>query len=280
VITVTREPAGRTLSLQSVASLTRTRFDVAGGCDGCTEAIGDEALELIFAYLAGILTLINPCVLPVLPIVLASSLHRDRRAPIALAAGLSTAFVALGLGVNALGPVLGLDMEDVSRGAALVMVVFGLVMLVPALGDRFSMATSGLAARAGLQIDQISDAGLGGQFLSGTLLGAVWSPCIGPTLGAAIALASTGESLGRAGAIMLAFALGVSTLILVLAYGAKSAIRRRQSALRVLAERAKPIMGIVFILVGAALWFRLNHILETWLINTLPPWLIDFSVIL
>ncbi len=237
-------------------------------------------MELVFGYLAGLLTLINPCVLPVLPIVLASSLHRDRRAPVALAAGLSLSFVALGLGVTALGPALGVDGDTFGRMAALVMVAFGLVMVVPAFSHRFSAATAGIASVADARIDQANDAGLGGQFLSGALLGAVWSPCIGPTLGAAIALASTGESLGRAGAIMLAFALGVSTLILVLAYGAQSAIRRRQGALRLLAERAKPIMGVVFILVGAALWFRLNHIVEAWLINTLPAWLIDFSVIL
>jgi cytochrome c-type biogenesis protein len=70
----------------------------------------------------------------------------------------------------------------------------------------------------------------------------------------------------------------VSTLILGLAYGAKSALRRRQTLLRSLADRAKPIMGVVFILVGTALWFRLNHVVEAWLIDTLPVWLIDFSV--
>lgn len=235
-------------------------------------------MELILAYLAGLLTLINPCVLPVLPIVLASSLHRDRRAPVALAAGMSLSFVTLGLGITALGPAVGLDTDSVARVAALLMAGFGLVMLVPSLSGQFSTATAGLAARADAQIDATSDAGLGGQVLSGALLGAVWSPCIGPTLGAAIALASTGESLGRAGAIMTAFALGVSTLILGLAYGAKSAIRKRQTLLRALADRAKPVMGATFIAVGLALWFGLHHVIDRWLIETLPAWLIDFSV--
>jgi len=235
-------------------------------------------MELIFAYLAGLLTLINPCVMPVLPIVLASSLHRDRRAPLALAAGMSLSFVALGLGVTALGPALGVDTDSVAQIAALVMVGFGTVMLIPSLSGRFSTATAGFAARADAQIDATSDAGLGGQVLSGALLGAVWSPCIGPTLGAAIALASTGESLGRAGAIMTAFALGVSTLILGLAYGAKSAIKRRQTWLRALADRAKPVMGATFIAVGLALWFGLHHVAEGWLVQNLPAWLIDFSV--
>lgn len=235
-------------------------------------------MELILAYLAGILTLINPCVLPVLPIVLATSLHRDRRAPIALAAGMSLSFVALGLGVTALGPALGIDGDTLARVAALVMVGFGAVMLVPVLSGAFSTATAGLAARADARIDTASEAGLGGQFLSGALLGAVWSPCIGPTLGAAIALASTGESLGRAGAIMAAFALGVSTLIIALAYGANSALRRRQSWLRAVAGRARPVMGVTFIAVGLALWFGLNHLIDAWLIEVLPAWLIDFSV--
>jgi cytochrome c-type biogenesis protein len=239
---------------------------------------GAHDMELIFAFLAGILTLINPCVLPVLPIVLASSLHRDRRAPLALAAGMSGAFVLLGLGVTALGPALGLDTEMVAQIAAVLMVGFGLVMLLPALSTRFSTATAGFAARADARIDGTADAGLGGQFLSGALLGAVWSPCIGPTLGAAIALASTGESLGRAAAIMVAFALGVSVLILALAYGAQSAIRRRQSTLRRLAERAKPVMGLTFIVVGAALWLGVNQLIEGWLVENLPSWLIDFSV--
>lgn len=235
-------------------------------------------MELIFAYLAGLLTLINPCVLPVLPIVLASSLHRDRRAPLALATGMSLSFVALGLGVTAVGPALGLDTDSVARAAALAMVGFGLVMVVPALSGRFSAATAGFAASADARIDATSDAGLQGQFLSGVLLGAVWSPCIGPTLGAAIALASTGESLGRAGAIMAAFALGVSTLIVSLAYGAKSAIHRRQTLLRALADRAKPVMGVTFMAVGLALWFGLHHVVEGWLIENLPAWLIDLSV--
>jgi cytochrome c biogenesis protein CcdA len=237
-------------------------------------------MELVFAYLAGLLTLINPCVLPVLPIVLASSLHRDRRAPLALAAGMSLSFVVLGLGVTALGPALGLDMDSVVKGAALMMVLFGLVMLVPALSGWFSTATAGFAARADARIDQTDYASLSGQVLSGALLGAVWSPCIGPTLGAAIALASTGESLGRAGAIMVAFALGVSTLILTLAYGAQSAIRRRQTTLRAFAERAKPAMGVAFVLVGTAIWFGLNQVVEGWLLQGLPTWLVDFSVII
>ena len=235
-------------------------------------------MDLILGYLAGLLTLINPCILPVLPIVLASATQADRRAPLALAAGLSAAFVLLGVGVSAAGPALGLSPDVVSRLAALMMVGFGLVMLMPALGGRFATATAGIAAFADARMDDVTRNGLGGQFLGGALLGAVWSPCIGPTLGAAISLAAQGEDLAWAGAIMAAFAAGVSTLILALAYGARSALAKRQAALRRLASRARPLMGATFVLIGLALWFRLNHLIDIWLLDRLPPWLIDLSV--
>ena len=131
---------------------------------------------------------------------------------------------------------------------------------------------------ADARIDAVTHAGLPGQFLAGALLGAVWSPCIGPTLGAAISLAAQGQDLLRAGTIMTAFAAGVSTLILILAYGARSTLAPRQAALRRLAVRAKPLMGATFVLIGLALWFRLNHRVDAWLLDVLPPWLVDFSV--
>jgi len=151
-------------------------------------------------------------------------------------------------------------------------------MLVPALGGRFALATAGLSARADAGMTATAPAGLGGQVLGGVLLGAVWSPCIGPTLGAAIALASQGQDLMRAGAIMVAFALGVSSLILMLAYGARTWLRRNMTRMRTLAARAKPVLGATFILIGLGLWFRINHIIDAWLIDTLPAWLVDFSV--
>lgn len=235
-------------------------------------------MDLIFAYLAGLLTLINPCVLPVLPIVLATSLQTDRRAPLALTLGMSLSFVVLGLGVAAVGPALGIHEDTVSRAAALLMIGFGAVMLIPAFGGRFALATSGLAAKADVGMSATASGGLGSQILGGMLLGGVWSPCIGPTLGAAIAMASQGENLIRAGMTMTAFALGVSTLILGLAYGTRHWLRRNMNRMRAFAERSKPVLGVTFILIGLGLWFRVNHIIDAWMIENMPAWLIDFSV--
>lgn len=235
-------------------------------------------MDLILAYLAGLLTLINPCVLPVLPILLATALQTDRRAPAALAAGMSLSFVLLGLGVAALGPALGIREDTVGRGAAILMIGFGAVMLVPALGARFALAASGLSARADAGMTAAGPGGLGAQVLGGALLGGVWSPCIGPTLGAAISLAAQGQDLPRAAAIMTAFALGVSTLILGLAHGARHGLSRHMGRIRALSQRARPLMGTTFVLVGLGLWFRVNHVVDAWLIEHMPAWLVDLSV--
>ena len=117
-----------------------------------------------------------------------------------------------------------------------------------------------------------------GQFLGGLLLGMVWSPCIGPTLGGAIALASQGQNLGYVTGIMTFFAAGVSTLILGLGLGAREAIRRRATSLRGLATRSKPILGVTFVAVGLMLLFKLHYIIEGWLVEVLPYWLQDLSV--
>ena len=170
------------------------------------------------------------------------------------------------------------DQFKTHRGAFWGMVVFGAILLVPMFAHRFEAATAGVAARADGQMNRIGEDGLTGQFLGGLLLGAVWSPCIGPTLGGAIALASRGGSLGYATLIMVFFALGVSTLIIGIGLGARSAIRKRANALRGLAERSKPILGAAFVVIGLMLVFKVHHVIEAWFLDVMPYWLQDLSV--
>ncbi|MEO0664955.1 MAG: cytochrome c biogenesis CcdA family protein [Pseudomonadota bacterium] len=235
-------------------------------------------VDLFFGYLAGILTLINPCVVPVLPIVLASALQASRAGPLALAAGMSIAFVFLGVTVSAFGYAIGVSAETIANAGAVIMIAFGLVLLVPRFSESFATVTGGFAGSADAQLDGVDRGSLKGQFLTGALLGAVWSPCVGPTLGGAIALASTGENLGWATAIMISFAAGVSTIILALSYGAQSALRSRAATMRKLAVYARPAMGAILVLVGTGILFKVHHMIEIWALDALPIWLQDLSV--
>lgn len=235
-------------------------------------------MEIVFAYGAGLLTLINPCVLPILPIILASSVQTNRHGPLAVAAGMSLSFVFLGMLVTVLGRSLGISEDTIVNTGAVLMIGFGIVLLVPYFSAGFATATAGFSSGADTTIDGIDQTGLRGQFLTGMLMGAVWSPCIGPTLGAAIGLASQGESLLLAATIMLFFALGVSTIILALGYGARSVIVKRQALMRSVAQKSRPFMGGVFVLVGIGILFKFQRVVEGWAVENLPDWLVDLSV--
>lgn len=193
---------------------------------------------------------------------------------------MSLSFVGFGLAVTAFGHLIGLSVDLLSQIGAGLMVVFGVMLLVPRFSGVLATATAGLSARADAGMDHLDRKALSGQFLGGVLLGTVWSPCIGPTLGGAIALASQGENLGRAALIMVFFAAGVSTLIIGLAYLAKGALARRRDLMRAIAAKSQKILGLAFLVVGLALLFKLHHYAEGWLLSVMPAWLADLSVAL
>jgi cytochrome c-type biogenesis protein len=232
----------------------------------------------VWAYLAGALTLINPCVLPLLPVIVAAAFQNSRYGPLMLAAGLTLSFAVIGLGVTAFGHLVGIDTLLINRAAAVVMILFGTVLLVPKAQAALAMLTAPLASRANSQIDRVQDAGAWGQFAVGVLLGAVWSPCIGPTLGGAIGLAASGENLGQAGLTMLMFGVGVSTVLMALAYGSREILKARRERLMRWMPWAKPIMGVTLLVVGIGILFHLDRVIEGWVLDHMPAWLQDLSV--
>ena len=235
-------------------------------------------MTYFWAYVAGLLTLINPCVLPLLPIVIAAAFQRSRLGPLALAAGLTVSFAVLGVAVTAFGHLVSLDSDSVSRAAAVVMMAFGGVLLVPRAQTALATLAAPLASRANARIDARDGDGIAGQFGVGVLLGAVWSPCIGPTLGGAIGLAATGEGLGQAAVTMLAFGVGVSTVLMALAYGSRQAVSTRRERLAAWMPWAKPLMGATLLVVGVAVLFHVDRMIEGWLLDQMPIWLQDLSV--
>ena len=235
-------------------------------------------MTYLWAYVAGLLTLINPCVLPLLPIVIATALQKSRLGPLALAAGLTVSFAVIGVSVTAFGHVVSVGADTVNRAAAVAMIVIGIVLLVPKAQTMLATLAAPLASGANTALDRRERAGVAGQFGVGVLLGAVWSPCVGPTLAGAISLAASGEHLGQAAITMVAFGVGVSTVMMALAYGSREAVMARRGALAAWMPWAKPVMGATLLLVGGAALLHLDRMVETWLLDLMPIWLQDLSV--
>jgi cytochrome c-type biogenesis protein len=233
--------------------------------------------NLGLGFLAGSLSTLSPCVLPLLPVLLGGAVQQHRLAPLALAGGLALSFTTVGLFVATLGFAVDIDGGAIRAVAAGLMVAFGAVLASPRLQLLFAGLAGPLTGGANGLLARISGDGLAGQFLLGMLLGAVWSPCAGPTLGAAIGLAAQSGTAGQAAAIMILFSLGATAPMLALAYGSRQALSRRRATLARLAELAKPVMGVVLLLVGLLILSGLDKVVETRLTDTMPSWLVNLT---
>lgn len=227
------------------------------------------------SFVAGAITFLSPCVLPVLPILVGSAGREHRHGPLALAAGLVVSFVAVGMLITSVGAAVGLDGASVRTGAAALMLIMGVILLSSRMQGRFSLAMAPVASAADRFAQQPFLSGLKGQFAVGSLLGAIWSPCTGPTLGAAIGLAAQSEGQAQAAAIMTFFGLGATVPMLALAYGAQSLLARHRSRLLGAGSMAKTGMGLVLVLVGLTVMTGVDKQVETFLLQAMPSEWID-----
>ncbi len=228
----------------------------------------------LLSFVAGVLSLLSPCVLPLLPVALAGALDRHRLGPLALAGGLAISSTGFGLAFAALG--FALDREVVRLVAAGLLVVFGAVLLSARMDLAFARATAPIAERTTSLLSRLGRRGLAGQLLIGALLGALWTPCGGPTLGSSISLAAQRESLLAAAAVMTAYSVGAAAPLLALAYSSRHALdapRRLAAVSRV----GKPVIGFTLMVIGALTLMGADKTLEGVLVEWMPPWLVDLT---
>ena len=229
------------------------------------------------ALLAGVLSVLSPCVLPLLPIVLGTAASAHRLGPVALAAGLAISFTAIGLFVATVGFAAGLDTGVFRTISAILLIGVGLVLLVPKLQEQFALAAAPVSNWAGGYTDNFTPGGLGGQFGLGLLLGAVWSPCVGPTLGAASVLAAKGEDLGQVALTMLAFGIGAALPLMLLGFVSREAMMRWRGRLMETGSIGKTLLGVLLVAVGVLVATNLDKRLETILVDASPQWLTELT---
>jgi cytochrome c-type biogenesis protein len=229
------------------------------------------------AYLAGVLSTLSPCVLPLLPLVLGSAASAHRLGPLALALGLASSFVVAGLFVATIGFSIGIDGDVFRMVAAALMILVGAVLIVPLFASRLALAAGPVSHWANERLAGLSAAGLRGQFGVGVLLGVAWSPCVGPTLGAASLLASQAKDLPRVAATMLVFGLGASSPLLVVGMLSREVMSKARDQVFSTGKRLKAALGIAFVLVGASIVTGAEKQIETALVEASPQWLTDLT---
>ncbi len=229
------------------------------------------------ALLAGLLSTLSPCVLPIVPIVLGSAMNAHRRAPIALALGLAISYGMIGTALAWAGTALELNSELVRRMGAALMGLFALVILSSSLQQRFAAATSGIGNTGNQLLSRLHLNGLYGQFIVGLVLGMVWSPCVGPTLGVAIVLASQGKHLMGAAVLMGLFSVGAALPIVILGYLSRSAMMNVRGRLLEVGRAGKVVLGCAMLLIAVATMSGTDRQAEAWLVIHSPAWLTNLT---
>ena len=228
-------------------------------------------------FVAGVLSILSPCVLPLVPILLTSAAQAHARGPLALAAGLSLSFALIGTAVAWAAANLGLDPTAFRIAGAVALALIGLVLLSTGLQQRFALATSGIGNAGQGVLSRLRLDDLRGQFVIGLVLGIVWSPCVGPTLGAAVLLASQGSQLPQIALMMAVFGLGAGVPLIVLGLISRSAMTRMRGNLLAAGRTGKMVLGAAMLVVAALIVSGTDKAIETWLVDHSPAWLTDLT---
>ncbi|AMM18593.1 cytochrome C biogenesis protein (plasmid) [Burkholderia sp. PAMC 28687] len=225
------------------------------------------------SFVAGAASVLSPCVLPLIPILVASALSKHRLGAVALAAGLGVAFAAVGTVLANLGASTGFDPELIRRAAAALMVAFGLIMLSSRLSAWFAVLGSQISNAGSGVLNTLSGDGLASQFAIGLVLGFVWSPCVGPMLGAATTLAAQGRHLGQIALLMMVFGLGAGAPLLLLGAASRTSWLRSHRAFGLLGRASKIALGVAFVALGLVVLFGYDRNIESALLSVSPMWL-------
>ena len=232
---------------------------------------------LALALLAGVLSTLSPCVLPILPIVIGTAASQHRYGPAALAAGLAVSFVTIGLFVATIGFAIGLDAAVFRKISAILLIGIAVVLLSSHLQQVVAGAASPLSTWVGDKFGGSSRQGLWGQVGVGMLLGAVWSPCVGPTLGAASVLASQGQNLVQVGATMLLFGIGAALPLLMLGMLSREVMMKIRGRMLSAGSTAKTALGVILLAIGFLVLSGYDKTAEAALVAAMPDWLTNLT---
>ncbi len=218
-------------------------------------------LLIVFALVVGAGTAVSPCVLPVLPAMLSASAAGGRRRPLGIVLGLTTTFAITIIGIaNVVGDV-GLGADPLRDVAIAVLILFGVALLIPEVGQRLERP---LAALSRLGPRTKGDGFLSGLLVGGAL-GFVYTPCAGPILAAVI---SVSAASGRAVAVGIAYAVGTGLMLFALALGGRRILDRLRGGGRAIAVQRG--LGVVMVATAIVLATMLDVRLDQWIAQNIP----------
>ncbi len=212
-------------------------------------------LQIFFALLAGVLTIAAPCILPILPILLGSSIGQTSKTrPLFIVAGFVVVFSGAAIILSIFTRSLGLNTNIIRTIGVYVLGIFGLLMLWPTPFELLMLRFNKLFVRVGALGKAAKRGNLSG-FILGMTLGVVWTPCAGPVLASVLTLVALQKDLSVAGILLFAYALGAGVPMLLIAYSGQY-LSNKITAVAKYSRLLQQIFGIIILLLSIAIYFN------------------------
>lgn len=223
-------------------------------------------LTVLLAFVAGVITILSPCVLPLLPIILAGAAGSGSARPLGIASGFIGAFTIATLGLATAVSTLGLSPDIQRQVSVVVLFALGLLMLVPQLQLHFeSIPSHWVPAMSG------SSNGFFGGLGLGAGLGLAWTPCVGPIMASVMTLAMSQQIDGSVVLITLAFAVGTALPLTAITIGGRRTVARLHW-FQVHGRSVQRVFGAAVMATAVCIWLGVDRSLQAALIDWLPDW--------
>lgn len=223
---------------------------------------------IAFAFLAGIVTILSPCILPVLPIVLSGSISGGKRRPWGVVLGFILSFTIFTLFLTALVKSLGISSNTLRSISVVIIFLFGLSLILP----NFQVFLEKLFSKLSSLFPKTnSNSGFWGGLLVGVTVGLLWTPCVGPILGSVISLAVSGSVTSSTFLITLAYSLGTALPMLAIVYGGRQLLNKVPWLTQNTAK-IQIAFGVVMMLTALAIFFNLDRKFQSYILEKFPQY--------
>lgn len=223
-------------------------------------------LLIPIAFISGILTVFSPCVLPILPAVLASGIDGNTRRIKGVIIGLVVSFTIASLLLATLVRVLGIPADTVRTLAVILLILFGISLVFPIIWEKVQIL---IERYWHFQPVQSQNSGFWGGFLTGTSLGIVWTPCIGPVVAAMATLAAVSSFSLTMALVIFAYALGTAVPLYFIAKGG-SAASQKLTFFKTENQKIRQVFGIIILGTALFIWTGADRVLQAWTLANLP----------
>lgn len=231
-------------------------------------------LLIVFAFIAGIATILSPCIWPILPIVLSSSSLGGKLRPLGVTLGITSSFALFTLTISYLVKIFNFDPNTLRIFAVIIIAFLGLAMLIPKINQYLEILISKLTTKFGSSVQSTGN-GFAPGYITGFSLGAVWTPCAGPILASVAALAATSQISLAAVIVTISYVIGIGIPLFAIGYGGQQLITKSRGISKYTGVIQKTF-GIIMIMTAVAIYYNLDQTLQLKVLEKFPQ--LDASV--